>query len=358
MTRHGQLPVIARTVSTPPVPPPVPRGFGEDGLPPLVDATGRVHTYLRMSLTDRCDLACTYCRPPSGGPRHARRAEMLRFEEVARVVGVLGRMGIRRVRLTGGEPLVRRNAVGLVERLTAIDGLEVVMTTNATRLASMATDLARAGLRSVNVSLDTLDPARFARLTAGGDVRRVVAGIEAALDAGLPVKLNTVPLMGVNEDELGALVDWAWARAITPRFIELMPMGAGGSLDPRARIPTAEVVRRLGDRVTPDRAPRRPDRGPARYLRSRDGQRTVGFISALSERFCEDCNRLRITSRGELHACIASGRSVSLREVLRGGGNDRDVAWTAAWALSGKDAGHGWCAGGPAEPLAMCTIGG
>ena len=211
-------------------PPPRPPGFG---IETLVDRKERQYTYLRLSVTDRCDLACVYCMPPGGEVDHGRRPELLTFEEAARVVDIFASLGVQRVRLTGGEPLVRKDVVRLVELLHGRrDPVRLAMTSNGTRLAELARPLARGGLSEVNVSLDSLDPERFRRITRGGDLGQVIAGIHASLDAGLKVKINTVALAGINDDDWGVLVDWAWSRGITPRFIEPMPLGEGAKLDP------------------------------------------------------------------------------------------------------------------------------
>ncbi|MCA9600804.1 MAG: GTP 3',8-cyclase MoaA [Polyangiales bacterium] len=323
--------------------PEVPTAFGADGVPLLADARGRAYSYLRLSVTDRCDLACVYCMPPSGEEDHAVHAELLSFEEVVRVVDVFTRMGVRRVRLTGGEPLVRKDIVRLVEMVAANSRVEdLVLTTNATRLAELATPLRLAGLRGVNVSLDTLEHDRFERITRGGELTRVLAGVHAALRAGLHVKLNTVPLRGENDDELGAIVDWAWSLGITPRFIELMPLGEGAAIHDERFMAVEDVRASLGARL--EAAPLLREgmhKGPARYAAAANGSgRRVGFISAISGNFCDDCNRIRVTARGDIRACLATRRAVSLRDVLRSGGDERDLAWAIHWSLLGKDAGH------------------
>lgn len=315
-----------------------PSGWGRDGLPQLVDTAGRVYRYLRLSVTDRCDLACVYCMPPSGEDEHALRKELLTFEELARVVRVLSHMGIRRVRFTGGEPLVRKDFVRLVQLVSdTTDVRELALTSNATRLDLLAKRLHDAGLRAVNVSLDSLDPERFARLTRGGDLDRVIAGIDAAIALGWKVKLNVVALRGETDDEAARIVDWAWARGITPRFIELMPLGEGALLDPKMRVEAAEIRARLGDRVG---APveSEADRGPATYLEGSGGR--VGFITPLSHEFCASCNRVRVTAQGDIRACLASRRAFSLRDCMRGGGDDRDLAWMLWTAVRGKAPGH------------------
>ncbi|MFW6067807.1 MAG: GTP 3',8-cyclase MoaA [Myxococcota bacterium] len=337
-----RLPVVGSRSAVYETLPPRPEGWGVEGPPPLVDGRGRRYGYLRLSVTDRCDLACVYCMPPGGEDDHAVRRDLLTFEEAARLVGVFAAMGAERVRFTGGEPLVRKDVVRLVELVRRRTGLEqLVMTTNATRLGELARPLAEAGLSGVNVSLDTLDAVRFREVTRGGDLKRVLAGIHGALDAGLEVKLNVVPLRGVNDDELGRIVDFCWAHGITPRFIELMPLGEGAKLDAAMRITADDVVATLGERVAPGVRQGVPGRGPARYLQARDGSgRRVGLITAVSDEFCESCNRVRVTARGDIRTCLAARRAVSLRDVMRAGGSDADVAWAVHWSLAGKDAGH------------------
>jgi len=317
-------------------------GFGEAGVPPLVDAKGRRYTYLRLSVTDRCDLACVYCMPPGGEDDHAVRPELLTFEEAARLVGVFAAGGIRRVRFTGGEPLVRKDFVRLVELVHRRSGVdELVMTSNATRLGELARPLRDAGLSGVNVSLDTLDAERFRSLTRGGDLPRVMAGAHAALDAGIEVKINTVVVRGENEDDVGRVVDWAWDHGATPRFIELMPIGEGARLGTGAVVPADEIADRLGDRLARVDARGDEGRGPARYLPAADGSgRRVGFISALSHTFCDSCNRVRVTARGDIRACLASRRALSLRDLMREGRTEDELAWAIHWALVGKDSGH------------------
>ena len=240
-----------------------------NAIPLLRDARGRRYTYLRLSVTDRCDLACVYCMPPSGEDEHAIRRDLLSFEEAVRVVSVFAMAGIRRVRFTGGEPLVRKDIVRLVElvhRRTEVE--QLVMTTNATRLSELARPLRNAGLHGVNVSIDTLDSQRFEEITRGGDLGRVLAGIHAALDVGLEVKLNTVPLRGRNDDELRDIVDFAWSIGATPRFIELMPLGEGAKLPAKMRMTADDVVAALGTQVAHENATGVEGHGPARYLQA------------------------------------------------------------------------------------------
>jgi cyclic pyranopterin phosphate synthase len=314
----------------------MPATFAEGGLPPLVDARGRHYDYLRLSVTDRCDFACLYCMPPGGEDDHALRPELLTFEEAANVAVLFQQLGVRRVRFTGGEPLVRRDVVSLVELVQRRTGLtKLVMTTNASRLAELALPLRRAGLSGVNISLDSLDPERFREITRGGSLARVLAGVHAALDAGLDVKLNVVALGGLNFDEAPRLVEWAWERGITPRFIELMPLGEASTL-PRERFVThADLIAKLGL----GGALRGVEgNGPARYLEGRGGR--VGFITAVSDEFCASCNRVRVTARGDMRACLASRTGVSLRDAMRSGAGERELAWLIHTALGTKLAGH------------------
>ena len=327
----------------------------------LIDGFARRIRYLRVSVTDRCNFRCTYCMPEDLGREIAfeARSALLTFEELERVIGVFARLGVRKVRLTGGEPTVRRGIVDLVQRIHGIAGIEqVVMTTNGHLLAELAAPLALAGLTSVNVSIDSLDPDRFRQLTGRGELAPVLAGIDAAVAAGLTVKTNAVALAGVNEDELVALVEDAWARGATPRFIEHMPM-SDGALYAAPPLSAATIRRTLEQALgalTPAQ-PARADAGPARYWRV--GGREIGIISAMTEHFCDDCNRLRVTATGDLHACLGHDDAINLRDLLRGGGSDDDLVRAIAGAVTGKRAGHVFEASGAGAPTKhMIGIGG
>lgn len=320
----------------------MPVDFASRGLPPLTDGRGRVYSYLRLSVTDRCDLACIYCMPEGGELEHGTRSELLTFEEASRLVAIAAAMGVRRVRLTGGEPLVRRDIVTMVERIRRTSELEsLVITTNATRLAELAEPLRRAGLDGVNISLDSLEPDRFRRITRGGELERVLAGLNAALSCGLETKLNVVAVRGENDDEIERLVEFAWSKGITPRFIELMPLGEGAKLGDGRRVPAEEIAARLGARLVPELLRGGAHHGPARYRMASDGSgRRVGFIMPISDEFCGDCNRIRLTAQGDVRACLASRRAISIRDLLRGGASDAEIAWALTWALGGKARGH------------------
>jgi cyclic pyranopterin phosphate synthase len=331
-------------------------------LPVLVDSFARKVTYLRVSVTDRCNYRCTYCMPEEG-VNLVPRADVLSFEEIERVVRVFASLGVRRVRLTGGEPTVRKDLLSCVERLAAIEDMAVVMTTNGHTLADQAGALRAAGLAGINVSLDTLDAGKFREITRRGDLARVAAGVEAALAAGIATKINVVAIRGFNDGEVGALCAWAWERGVTPRFIEWMPMSEGSFYAPGALFEAAEiraaVERHAGPLVADDGGS--AHHGPARYWRTAAGRR-VGIISAMSENFCSTCNRVRLSAVGELHTCLAYDDATNLRAVLRDPAvDDVDAALGAAirGALAGKRRGHEFQTSGCGGPRKhMVSIGG
>jgi cyclic pyranopterin phosphate synthase len=306
---------------------------------------------------------------PEEGVELLPRADVLSFEEIERLVRVFARLGVRRIRLTGGEPTVRKHMVELVARVAAVPGIdEVVMTTNGHLLGELAAPLRAAGMAEVNVSLDTLDPDRFRAVTRRGDLARVVAGIDAALAAGMKVKLNAVVLGGFNDgaDDLAALCRFGWERGATPRFIEHMPMSDGQVYQAGQHVSAASIRARLAvalaEEIAPDARPGRAA-GPARYFRAAPSGRTFGIISAMSEHFCDTCNRLRLTSTGELHACLAWDDAFNLREILRSGRTpdevDRGLVGRIAAAVSGKRQGHEFQVEGRGGPTKhMVAIGG
>jgi cyclic pyranopterin phosphate synthase len=340
---------------------------GEISGDPLVDPFARRVRYLRISVTDRCNYRCTYCMPESLTDQlvFEPRVQVLTFEEITRLVRVFAALGVRKVRLTGGEPTVRKGIVELVQQVANVGGIEqVVMTTNGHLLDELAAPLREAGLSAVNVSIDSLDPDKFARLTSRGDLARVVRGIDAARAAGLRIKTNTVALAGGegNTDEIVALCRFAWERGATPRFIEHMPMSGGALYQPEAEL-SAAAIRALVEAALGPLVPARPsnpDAGPARYWAlASTPVREVGIISAMTEHFCDDCNRLRLTATGALHACLGHDDAVSLRDVMRRGGTDEDVTRAIASAVTGKRAGHEFVRTGDGGPQKhMISIGG
>jgi cyclic pyranopterin phosphate synthase len=337
--------------------------------PPLCDRHGRRIDYLRLSVTDRCNYRCSYCMP-DGGVSHVERADILSFEEIVEIVRCFVALGLRRLRITGGEPTVRRDLVGLVARLRALAGLdEIALSTNGHLLAELAAPLRAAGVSRVNVSLDTLDAAKFRRITGRGELGRVLDGIEAARAAGFDViKTNTVAVKGFNDGEVGALCDYAWSRGVIPRFIEQMPM-AGGALYVPGELLAAEEIRALvvaafpGDTLAADEGGAARGAGPARYWRLRGhgtaGEaRRVGIISAMTEHFCASCNRVRLSAAGALHACLGYDDAVNLRDALRSGGA-RAVTEAIRRGVAAKRPEHSFGLlgiGGPRK--AMIAIGG
>jgi cyclic pyranopterin phosphate synthase len=291
----------------------------------FTDRFGRAITYLRISLTDRCNLRCVYCMPKEG-LQWQTRSDQLSVDEIGRVVETAARGGVRRVRLTGGEPLVHPNILEIVRRISSITNIEEVsLTTNAMLLARLARPLADTGLRRVNISLDTLDRDRFRRITRGGEIDRVWRGIAAAQKAHLaPIKLNTVIVRRLNDDELPALARVTIEHDWHVRFIELMPIGTAqdwgeGFPTPEQRYVSVQEMRAQLSTfdLQPVTAPK--GNGPARTYRIPGALGTVGFISPLGEHFCENCNRLRLTSDGNLRSCLVSPNEVSLRDAVRTG---------------------------------------
>jgi len=287
----------------------------------LVDRFGRVHRDLRISLTDRCSLRCTYCMPADGVPWLAR-STMLSTEEIVHVARVGVSLGITEIRLTGGEPLLRVDIVDVVRRLTALTGPagspEVSLTTNALRLPGLASDLKDAGLSRVNISLDTLDRAKFLSLTRRDKLVETLAGIAAADAAGLhPVKINAVAMRGVNDDEVVALTRFAVERGYQMRFIEQMPLDAGHTWDRAEMVTQAEILARLRAEFTLEEVPGR-GAAPAELWTVDGGPATVGVIASVTAPFCGACDRLRLTADGQLRACLFSQTETNVRDLLRG----------------------------------------
>jgi cyclic pyranopterin phosphate synthase len=305
---------------------------------PLIDGHGRVHRDLRISVTDRCNLRCTYCMPEEGLPWQPRH-ELLTFEEIERVTSLLVReLGIEAIRLTGGEPTVRAHLPVLVERLAAL-GTDLSITTNALTLDVHAAPLAAAGLRRANISLDTLREDRFLELTRRPGLERVLAGIDAAQEHGLtPVKVNTVVMKGVNDDEVVDLAAFGRAKGVTVRFIEFMPLDASGAWDRDAVVSQQEIVAAV-DAVFPLEAVPRGS-APATEWRYRDGQGSIGVIPSVTAPFCGDCDRIRLTSDGKLRTCLFATSETDLRGPLRAGASDGDLADLVVGAVRGKGPGH------------------
>jgi len=290
----------------------------------MVDTFGRAITYLRVSVTDRCDFRCVYCM--SEHMTFLPKADLLTLEELDRLCSVFVSRGVRKLRLTGGEPLVRRGIMTLFGSLSrhlrsgALD--ELTLTTNGSQLSRYAAELAGHGVRRINVSLDTLDPDRFRSVTRWGDLDKVLAGIDAAQAAGIEVKINTVALKGVNEAEIAELMVWAHGRGMDLTLIEVMPLGEVGEGRLDQYLPLSLVRARLAERFTLQDIPYRTG-GPARYVRVAETGGRLGFITPLTHNFCEACNRVRITCTGTLYMCLGQEDAADLRGPLRASeGND------------------------------------
>jgi GTP 3',8-cyclase len=291
---------------------------------PLIDPFGRRVTDLRVSITDRCNLRCTYCMPEEG-MQWLPRDDLLTYEEQARIVRVcVDRYGFESVRITGGEPLVRAHVTRLIGMLAPL-GVDIALTTNGVKLAEAAHDLAAAGLTRINVSLDSLRPNAFAALTRRDDLPRVLAGVDAALDAGLhPVKINCVVMRGVNDHEVVDLAAYGRAKGVGVRFIEFMPLDAQGDWNEDLVVPAAEILERI-DAVFPLADPPRKGAGtghvePAERFRFADGIGDVGVIASVTAPFCEQCDRIRVTAEGKLRTCLFALEEFDLRAILRDDG--------------------------------------
>jgi len=309
---------------------------------PFQDDFGRAINYLRVSVTDRCNQRCVYCMPPGGVDKLAHE-HVLSYEEIVLVVRAAAEIGIRKVRLTGGEPLVRLGLAELVRMIAAIPGIDdLSMTTNATLLAGQARALADAGLNRVNISLDTLDPRRFAAMTRRGNIEDVWAGVEAARAAGLtPIKFNAVVIRGLNDDEVPALAEKTLTDGWHMRFIEWMPIGNTSGWAAGGAVPVAEIRAAIEQRFGPlQPAPGPKGNGPARYFRLPGATGTIGFIGALSEHFCASCNRLRLTADGRLRPCLLAEQEIDLRPTLRAGGGLEAVRQLLAQAIQSKPMCH------------------
>jgi len=329
----------------------------------MIDPFGRSITYLRVSLTDRCDFRCVYCMAEQ--PEFLPKAEILTLEEIERVCAAFMRKGVERIRITGGEPLVRRGAIGLIERLGGWLGggglKELTLSTNGSQLVRFAKLLAAAGIKRINVSLDTLDPEKFRAITRWGDLSKVLAGIDAALEAGLKVKINTVALKGVNEDELAELMVWAHGREMDLTLIETMPMGDSGADRVEQYLPLSIVRAALAEQFTFVETDHRTG-GPARYVGVAQTGGRLGFITPLTHNFCENCNRLRLTCTGTLFMCLGRADAADLRGPLRASADDEMLDEAIDDAIARKPKGHDFMIdrrhAAPAVARAMSMTGG
>lgn len=306
----------------------------------MLDACGRKIDYLRISITDRCNLRCVYCMPENGVSSISHDS-LLRYEEIVRVVRLMQPLGVQKVRITGGEPMARRGCLELVRSLHEMGGLSrIAMTTNALLLRGRMREARDKGLTSVNISLDTLDPIRYRQMTRLGDVAPVLDVIDEALACGLDVKLNAVPIRGMNENDLVSVAALAKDKPLCVRFIELMPVGCGAAFSP---IPTDEVLAKMEaafGALPPDET--RHGDGPACYVKPRGFVGSIGFIGAVSHEFCDHCNRVRLTSDGFLKLCLNHSAGLNLRELLRSGASDEQITAAIYDAIQKKPQRHGF----------------
>ncbi|MGC2811299.1 MAG: GTP 3',8-cyclase MoaA [Bradyrhizobium sp.] len=308
---------------------------------PMTDPFGRTISYLRVSVTDRCDLRCVYCM--SEDMTFLPKADLLTLEELDRLCSAFIAKGVRKLRLTGGEPLVRRNVMSLVRSLSRhLDSgalNELTLTTNGSQLARFAAEMRDCGVRRVNVSLDTLDPAKFRAITRWGDLDKVLAGIEAARAAGLAVKINAVALKNMNEDEIPTLMQWAHRNGMALTLIEVMPMGDIGEGRIDQYVPLSLLRARLAQHYTlTDLA--EDTGGPARYVRVSETGGKLGFITPMTHNFCESCNRVRITCTGTLHTCLGHEDASDLRKPLRASSDNELLSAAIDHAIGLKPKGH------------------
>jgi cyclic pyranopterin phosphate synthase len=306
----------------------------------MIDPFGRRVSYLRVSVTDRCDFRCVYCMPEHMA--FLPRAELLTLEELERLCRAFIRKGVERIRLTGGEPLVRREIMRLIDRLGGEVGRslrELTMTTNGSQLARFAADLRAAGVRRINVSLDTLDAQKFRAITRRGDLSKVLAGIDAAQDAGLEIKINMVALKDVNEDEIECMLVWAHGRRMDLTLIETMPLGEIDGDRVGQYLPLSIVRARLAQCYTLEESEFRTG-GPARYVHVAETGGRVGFITPLTHNFCESCNRVRLTCTGTLYMCLGQADSADLRSPLRASQEDALLDNAIDAAILRKPKGH------------------
>ncbi len=308
---------------------------------PLIDPFQRRISYLRVSVTDRCDFRCVYCMAEE--MQFLPKAEILTYDELDRLCSAFIRLGVRKLRLTGGEPLVRRDIMGLIgslgRHLTAGGLDELTLTTNGSQLARHAEGLAAAGVRRLNVSLDSLDAGRFAAITRRGKLDVVLDGIRAAAAAGLKIKLNVVALRGVNDDEFVAMIEWAHHAGHEVTFIETMPLGDIDGDRTDQYLPLSLVKAALGRRFTLEDSDHRTG-GPARYYRVAETGGRIGFITPLTHNFCESCNRVRLTCTGTLYLCLGQDDSYDFRDLLRAGVDDQTLEAAIREAMTRKPKGH------------------
>jgi cyclic pyranopterin phosphate synthase len=308
----------------------------------LRDTFGRSHNSLRVSVTDRCNIRCFYCMPERD-PAYVARAEILSYEEIERFVAIAVRLGVTKLRITGGEPLVRRDLPDLIQRLAALPGIEdLALTTNGVLLAEQAPALYAAGLRRINIHLDTLDRERFLRITRRDELERVLAGIAACRRLGFgPIKINAVAVKGLVEPDIVPLARYGRENGMEVRFIEFMPLDAQGIWDRASVLTAGEIVETLTREIAPlIEIPDADPRAPATEYRYADGCGRVGFIASVSRPFCLNCNRIRLTADGHLRYCLFAIEETDVRALLRGGAADEEIEQAIRATVQAKWEGH------------------
>ncbi len=328
----------------------------------LIDPFNRSIRYLRVSVTDRCNYRCFYCMP-SQGLEWERRTEFLSYEELTRVIRLFSELGVDKVRLTGGEPMVRQGIVGFVKQLNKLPGIhDLSMSTNAHLLADKAQILADAGISRVNISLDSLNPDIFRQITRNGELQPVLDGIDAALKAGMhPVKINMVVMKGLNDQEIEPMLDYALERGADLRYIETMPIGEAGIQGADHYFSADKILARLKQHLGTELIPAKGGKGagPARYYQVNAGPVRVGVISAMSRHFCDDCNRVRLTARGDLVLCLGQEDRAALRDPMREGATDDEIKQLILEAIARKPQSHEFSREGTQVPLRhMSSLGG
>jgi cyclic pyranopterin phosphate synthase len=300
----------------------------------------RTIDYIRVSVTDRCNLRCIYCMP-SDGLIPIEHKEILSYEEIVRLLKIATRIGLRKIRITGGEPLVRKNIPYLIKLIKDVEGIDdLSLTTNGILLSQYADSLAEAGLDRVNVSLDSMRPDRYRDITRGGDIDEVFRGIEAAENAGLiPIKINMVPIRGINDDEIADFAAMTLKSPYQVRFIEFMPFGVPGIWSAEKFI-SSEEIRSIVENIGPLTPVKLRRSGPARYFRLDSAAGVIGFISPLSNHFCGECNRLRLTADGKLRPCLFSETEIDLKPVLRSDAPDEEIERLIRLSIAAKPEGH------------------
>jgi cyclic pyranopterin phosphate synthase len=312
-------------------------------MPKLIDKFGRQINYLRLSVTEHCNYRCFYCRDDEHTP-NCKREDILSYEDIEKIVQLFAQLGIIKVRLTGGEPLLRRGIAKIAKLISRIDGInDVPLSTNAHLLAKFAGKLYQNGINRVNISIDSLIPERFEKVTRGGDLSEVIKGIDAAIQAGMhPIKINMVAMRGVNEDEIESMIDFAIDKGIDIRFIETMPIGSAGIEALTQHISKKDILAKINKHLNNQLTSIASNKtaGPAHNFKIKGTNSTVGIISAVSNNFCQTCNRIRLTAKGDLILCLGQQDSISLRDAVRSDLTDNEIKSMIINAINKKPEKH------------------